>query len=149
MLDYGETEIVARIEERVAKVTGVPADHVEKLNMVRYRPGEFFKVHHDGVHRPATLFLYLNDVPESEGGETEFPYLGIRVRPKKGSAVVWKNITEDGQMDERLIHQGLPPKSGIKYGVNCFVNEAPLRCYERAHRAQAMMENKSGNGKIP
>jgi prolyl 4-hydroxylase len=33
-------------------------------------------------HRIYTMFLYFSDV--EEGGETDFPDLGISVRPKKG-----------------------------------------------------------------
>jgi hypothetical protein len=40
----------------------------------------------------------------------------------KGCAVMWSNVLETGTEDLRLLHQALPPKTGIKYGVNCFFN---------------------------
>ena len=42
--------------------------------------------------RILTFFLYLSDV--EEGGETAFPSLGIKVKPKKGKAVLWPSVMD-------------------------------------------------------
>mmetsp|Transcript_49382 Transcript_49382/g.117497 ORF Transcript_49382/g.117497 Transcript_49382/m.117497 type:complete len:259 (+) Transcript_49382:62-838(+) len=131
-LGYGESVVVERILARVATVTGYPLENVEKLVMVRYMPGETFMLHHDGAHRPKTVFVYLNDV--SDGGETTFPYLGLKVRPKMGTAMMWQNNVprsdEIGEAiaDRRMDHEAVPPADGcIKYGMNAFVSERPQR----------------------
>mmetsp|Transcript_9645 Transcript_9645/g.34313 ORF Transcript_9645/g.34313 Transcript_9645/m.34313 type:complete len:262 (+) Transcript_9645:42-827(+) len=128
-LDYEESLVVERVIARAATVAGFPLEHVEKLVLVRYRPGETFKLHHDGAMRPKTVFAYLNDVPE--GGETRFPHLGLQVRPSLGTAVMWPNVIgsgEDAEADRRMDHEALPPAEGyVKYGVNCFVNARPQR----------------------
>ena len=36
----------------------MPYENVENLNLLRYKPGEFFKEHHDGGFRPKTVFVY-------------------------------------------------------------------------------------------
>ena len=36
-----------RVHERVVNVTGVPKDHAEFFQVLRYEPGQFYKVRHD------------------------------------------------------------------------------------------------------
>lgn len=129
MLKSAHTPTVAGIEERIAAIAGMEVDHLERLNLVRYSPGQFFNKHHDGRFRPLTVFLYLNDLGADDDGETFFPALGLKIKPSKGCAVMWRN-THDGREDMRMVHCGLPPKVGMKYGVNCFFNQKPIKHYE-------------------
>lgn len=127
LLEPEQTTAIAAIEERLANLAGRGLEHLEPLNLVRYQPGQFFAAHHDGGHRSTTIFLYLNDVPQDAGGETHFVKLGLKIRPQKGCAVIWNNLTRDGQRDARLVHQGLPPTGAVKYGMNCFFRVDPVR----------------------
>jgi len=95
--------------------------------LVRYSPGQQFTFHNDGANRPRTVFIYLNDLPEGAGGETFFPNLGVEFIPRRGAAVTWKNIDQDGNEDDKAIHAGMPPREGTKYAVNCFFHKEPLR----------------------
>lgn len=59
-------------------------------------------VAHDRV---LTLLLYLTDQQDpAAGGETAFPMagdgVGIAIAPKKGQAVLFYNLLEDGNGDE-------------------------------------------------
>lgn len=84
-LKRAEDDVVARIERRAADMTGVPLDHFEQLQVVRYEPGQFYKPHHDYLdanladvksrgQRAVTVFVYLNNLKEGEeGGGTKFP----------------------------------------------------------------------------
>ncbi|KAF4753007.1 hypothetical protein FOZ63_002781, partial [Perkinsus olseni] len=126
MLLHAQDDIVAEIERRVASLVGFPADHVERLNMLKYESGEFFGQHHDGAFRPWTVFVTLNDIPRDAGGETLFPALGLKIRPKAGTALVWPNCLENGEADERVVHEALAPRGVRKYAINCFVNEKPV-----------------------
>eukprot|EP00931_Biecheleriopsis_adriatica_P108529 TRINITY_DN82858_c0_g1_i1.p1 TRINITY_DN82858_c0_g1~~TRINITY_DN82858_c0_g1_i1.p1 ORF type:complete len:318 (+),score=83.38 TRINITY_DN82858_c0_g1_i1:110-1063(+) len=56
-------------------------------NIKHYRRDQWLPVHID--YNRATLMTFLNDV--DEGGHTLFPTLGIKVKPKKGDALVWPN----------------------------------------------------------
>mmetsp|Transcript_21926 Transcript_21926/g.51257 ORF Transcript_21926/g.51257 Transcript_21926/m.51257 type:complete len:333 (-) Transcript_21926:39-1037(-) len=127
VLQPGQSPTLERIEKRLAAMAGLPVEHLECLALVRYAPGQQFKEHHDGRNRPKTIFLYLNDMPPGTGGETEFPVLGLRVRPQKGMAIMWNNTKPDGTVDGKLNHAGRPPKVGFKYGINCFFNEKVVR----------------------
>ncbi|CAE8626381.1 unnamed protein product [Polarella glacialis] len=136
MLRSSQTDLVRDVEFRLAQLAGIQVDYLERLNMVRYEPGQLFNRHHDGRFRPKTVFVYLNDLPENAGGETFFPNLGIKFVPRKGCAVMWSNVLGPGVDDERTIHQGLPPRTGIKFGVNCFFNDKPIKQMEAARISQ-------------
>lgn len=131
MLRYAQTNVIERLEHRIASIAGLPdgVKQMERMNMVRYAPGELFNEHHDGKFRPKTIFVYLNEMAEDDDrGDTFFPVLGYSFKPRKGTAVMWMNATEDGQKeDSRMVHAGRAPKSGVKYGVNCFTNERCMR----------------------
>lgn len=63
-------------------------------------------------HRVLVWTLYLNDV--EEGGETEFIYQHIRIKPKQGTFVMWPaGFTHT--------HRGNPPLSGDKYIVTGWI----------------------------
>jgi len=124
-LDFGESLVVERLLVRVAAVTDYPLCHAEKPILLRYGPGQYFRRHHDGALRPMTVFAYLTDV--ENGGETHFPELQLRVKPVAGTAIMWYNTLDDGTADLRMEHEALPLTSGLKYGINLFVNRCPQR----------------------
>eukprot|EP00479_Gromia_sphaerica_P011169 TRINITY_DN5398_c0_g1_i1.p1 TRINITY_DN5398_c0_g1~~TRINITY_DN5398_c0_g1_i1.p1 ORF type:complete len:101 (+),score=14.89 TRINITY_DN5398_c0_g1_i1:61-363(+) len=69
-----------------------------------------------GYNRFATILFYIH--PAEEGGGTGFPLAkegNLEVRLPKGSAVLFYNMLEDGNLDYYSQHAGLPVKSGIKY----------------------------------
>lgn len=78
-------------------------------------PGQGYHVWHweqDSVHhghRLLLVMLYLNDV--EEGGETEFLYQGLRVKPKQGSIMICPGSFTH-------THRGNPPLTGEKYVMN-------------------------------
>lgn len=58
------------------------------------------------AQRSLVWAIYLNDV--EEGGETEYLYQSTRIKPKRGSVVIWPaHFTH--------VHRGNPPLSGHKY----------------------------------
>ncbi|CAK0834869.1 unnamed protein product, partial [Prorocentrum cordatum] len=133
-----QTAAVGRIELRLASLAKLPVETLERPTVVRYAPGEHFNEHHDGKFRPRTVFVYLNDLPEDDpGGDTFFPHLGLSFRPRAGCAVIWTNTTPDGREDSRLCHCGRPPKSGVKFGINCFFNTERMRL---VHSPQAEVQ---------
>lgn len=129
-LRSSQTPVIRSIESRLSLLAGMHIDHLEHLVVVRYEPGQFFNRHHDGRFRTKTIFLYLNDLPEGDGGETFFPDLRMKFTPRKGSAILWSNLVSEGVEDWRLVHQGLPPRTAMKYGINAFFNTKPVRQWE-------------------
>lgn len=91
MVDRVPTPFLTSLLLRVSHVMGVLPQYVERMQVVRYTPGQYFKQHQDfllsrpvvadGGQRCKTLFVYLNDVAEDEaGGRTQFTNLGGGVR---------------------------------------------------------------------
>lgn len=93
----------------------------ERLRLCRYREGQQFRIHQDGVHhrgadeRSRLTFMIYLDGPESfDGGDTVFyadgpraePDVIARVRPRRGSVIVF---------DHALWHAGEPLTRGRKH----------------------------------
>jgi prolyl 4-hydroxylase len=134
----GETELVARIEARLAALLRWPADHGEGLQVLRYGPGGEYRAHHDffnpalagsarhlaqGGQRVGTCILYLAEV--EGGGGTRFPELGYEVRPQPGAALYFADVDEAGREDTRTLHAGLPVIAGSKYIATKWLRERP------------------------
>jgi len=127
--------IVAGVIERMTKMTSIPYDNFESLQLVKYELGQFYQRHHDFsiLHdehpygpRILTFFLYLNDV--EGGGGTKFDYLNFTAQPKKGMALVWPSMTDNlEEMDDWTWHEALPVLKGNKYGANTWIH---LRDYQ-------------------
>lgn len=43
---------------------------------------------------------------------------GLMVRPKKGSAIFWVNLDDEGRGDNRVVHAGMPVTNWTKVGMN-------------------------------
>jgi prolyl 4-hydroxylase len=109
-----------------------PEKNAEELQVVHYDVGQKYDAHHDwGVSgfpesRYITLLLYLNDpLHENAGGETSFPKgnngLGMKVLPKKGSALLFYSLLEDGNGDDLSLHAAMPVHQGEKWLANFWV----------------------------
>lgn len=132
MFINGENLLIKTLEERAAKLVGFDSALVE-IQVVHYLPGQQFAPHYDylddplkqarGTQRIFTLLVYLNEIEPGEGGQTFFPKLNVKIRPKKNSAVLWRNILPNGNEDERTLHAGLPIESGEKWAVNIWLHE--------------------------
>ena len=136
MLQRGETELVNRIEARLAAVTRWPAENGEGLQMLQYEKGNEYRPHYDwfdasrpgprkhlerGGQRVATIIMYLSDV--EEGGGTSFPNIGLTVQPKKGCAVFFANTDAYRTPDQHTLHAGEPVEKGVKYIATKWLRE--------------------------
>ncbi len=78
----------------------------------RTRPGEYYAWHIDGgshafSQRQLVAIWYLNDVP-GPGGETEFQYQALRIRPECGKLLLFPPFWTHR-------HRGVAPQRGVKY----------------------------------
>lgn len=121
---------IGRIEARMSDVLGIENDYAETMQAQRYQLGQEFKAHHDFFHpsqdywqqegpsggqRSWTAMIFLNE--PDEGGTTEFPNLGIGVRPQSGMMLIWNNMNPDGTPNYKTLHTGTPVKAGVKYVI--------------------------------
>ncbi|EOD40839.1 hypothetical protein EMIHUDRAFT_222190 [Emiliania huxleyi CCMP1516] len=96
--------------------TGLPRSRMEEPQLARYgagqRDGEAGHAAGPGL-RLATVLVYLTSL--ASGGETDFPRLGLRVRPRRGCALVFFPASEDwldGLPCPDSLHAALPVPSG-------------------------------------
>jgi hypothetical protein len=68
--------------------------------------------HNEALHRVLLFMFYLNDV--EEGGETEFYYQQLKIKPKKGDMVIAPAYFTH-------THRGCMPKSNDKYILTSWV----------------------------
>jgi hypothetical protein len=107
---------VPTLVQKLSKLLLCVPEGLEKMNVVRYDRGAFYKEHCDEDDGPDTMngfeesqrlvsvIVYLNDV--EDGGATNFLKAGISVRPEKGTAVLHLTGTKAFDMDERTLHEG-------------------------------------------
>lgn len=126
MLSHAETDLVARIEARLARITGWPVENGEGLQILRYDKGQEYRAHFDafpggtagqvhcasGGQRVCTSLVYLRS-PE-RGGGTSFPNIGLTLRPRVGSAILFHNVDRAGRRANDTLHAGQPVDQGDK-----------------------------------
>ena len=117
--------LIADVDRRICNMLGIDSSFSEVIQGQYYETGQEFKVHTDYFEddqleqwtgergqRTYTFMVYLNDV--EEGGETEFPRLKERIKPKKGMAVIWNNLNADGSNNINTLHHAHPVGNGWK-----------------------------------
>ena len=146
----GASGVADEIQRRLISIIGLPPDHGEPLQVLRYSPGDRYEPHFDyfdvdeaddgapaGDDRPtestvvrhgqrvATLICYLSDV--AVGGATVFPEIGLEVRPVRGRAVYFTYVDAKGRVDPTSLHGGAPVDEGEKWIVTQWCRERPYR----------------------
>jgi len=127
--------VVQDVQKRVEALTGVPTVYSEFMQLLEYKEGQFYKVHHDQNSprssawgpRMYTFFMYLSD--GYTGGHTHFPRLNITVEAAKGRALVWTSVLDSDpyERDDRTDHESQPVISGVKYAANYWLHMYPFR----------------------
>jgi prolyl 4-hydroxylase len=122
----GESELLRRIEARIAALVNWPVENGEGVQVLNYKPGAEYKAHYDyfdpaqpgtatilkrGGQRVGTLVMYLNAV--EAGGGTSFPDVQLEVAPVKGNAVFF--AYDRAHPASRSLHGGSPVVAGEKW----------------------------------
>jgi len=120
--------VVAGVIKRCLKHVDRPMDNCEKLQVLRYKPGGFYKPHYDafehGINpRMYTFIFALNE--DYEGGETAFPRIKKEYKLKKGDCLLFENLDNYELITGRAYHGGKPVKSGEKWVCNLWVHKHP------------------------
>lgn len=132
--ERGESELVRRIETRIAELVAWPVDHGEGLQVLRYGLGAEYRPHYDyfdpavpstplilkrGGQRLASLVIYLHT--SSKGGSTIFPNVALQVAPIKGNAVFFSYNAPHPSTG--TLHGGAPVIEGEKWIVTKWLRE--------------------------
>lgn len=128
--------VIQMLRGRIAAATNLPLPVFEPAQIMHYSVGEEFRPHYDFLtdetagwaaqlvrfgQRIATFLLYLND--DYEGGETEFPAIGLSYRGRKGDALFFANIEPSGAPDRKTLHAGKPPTRGEKWILSQWIRD--------------------------
>jgi predicted 2-oxoglutarate/Fe(II)-dependent dioxygenase YbiX len=133
----GNADLVLRlVVERIARAAGMAPANFEVAKLLHYEPGQQFAPHCDFQEpatpalaqevarrgqRVATVLVYLND--DYEGGETDFPLVGLRHRAAQGDALLFWNVKPSGALDYDTLHAGLPPTRGVKWVLSQWIRD--------------------------
>lgn len=133
---------IEKIDKRISRHLNIPIQLGEITQGQRYLVGQEFKDHYDFFgkgsmkghgekwgNRTWTFMIYLND--DLEGGETHFSALGIKFKPKRGMAVYWQNMDENGVVNKYTKHAGRPVIEGKKYIITKWFREKPTGTYKQ------------------
>lgn len=133
--------LIGSIIRRVCQMTGVPFEHAEKMQVVKYQPNGYYNEHHDsccennpecieferiGGQRVVTMIMYLTD--QYEGGATRFVKLERDYKLPKYSGLLFYPLQRDGEHGKKkghplALHAGMPVLSGEKYIANVWLRE--------------------------
>jgi prolyl 4-hydroxylase len=127
------------VRERIAAVTALPTVAFEPPQIFHYALGQEIKPHYDALRlgdqgygqggsykgdRIATFLLYLND--DYDGGELEFPHVGVRHRGRAGDGVYFAHIDEAGVPDKKSLHAALPVTRNEKFILSQWIHDRPF-----------------------
>jgi prolyl 4-hydroxylase len=130
--------LVARVQQRLSRLTGIPLSQAEPLQGQRYAPGQEFRPHTDSFNpggadyflhcaeagqRSWTAMIYLNE--PDEGGATRFKAISKTIQPETGKLILWNNLLPDGSPNAATIHQGMKVRRGTKYVLTQWYRQYP------------------------
>jgi prolyl 4-hydroxylase len=138
-LSHQSSEVVIEIESRITQLLGFMLNQQEAIQILHYQVGGEYRPHYDffpptdtgsqpaiaqAGQRLATLIMYLNT--PAQGGSTDLPNIGLSVTAKKGSAVYFENIDQNGLPDHNTLHAGAPVLAGEKWIATKWFRERAL-----------------------
>jgi prolyl 4-hydroxylase len=131
---FENNNIISQINQKIYNELNITKEFAEPTQGQLYEIGQEYKYHNDyfwgsdvdkycnvSGQRTYTCMIYLND--NFEGGETDFWYLGIKIKPKIGKAVFWKNSEGLGHENKGSLHAGSPVISGEKMIITKWFRE--------------------------
>lgn len=140
-IKHDHDAVTHRVAERIASVVGLPLEHAESYQVIRYDSGQEYRAHFDaydldtergqrcckrGGQRLITVLGYLT--PVELGGSTRFPKLDIQVEPARGRLLIFHNCySGTNTRHPHSLHQGSPVEKGRKWAFNLWFHERPFR----------------------
>jgi prolyl 4-hydroxylase len=124
-----ENPAIHALNRRIAALTGTQPSQGEPLQVLSYRPGQQYRAHVDALprtdnQRALTILVSLNH--GYDGGETHFVAPGLKVKGRKGDAILFRNVDDTGKPDRLSEHAGLPVTAGRKLIASRWIRERAL-----------------------
>lgn len=134
----GESELVSRIEARIARLVNWPVENGEGIQVLQYGVGAEYKPHYDyfapdepgtptilqrGGQRVGTVVMYLSE--PAKGGGTVFPDVGFETAPKRGNAVFFSY--DRAHPASKSLHGGAPVLEGEKWIATKWMREREFK----------------------
>ncbi|MGJ8563158.1 MAG: 2OG-Fe(II) oxygenase [Alphaproteobacteria bacterium] len=127
--------VSALLQRKLSFAAGIPPENGEFITLLRYRPGQEYRPHHDFLEEDAgdyskvkacgqrshTLLTYLNE--GYTGGKTAFPKLDISVKGARGQGLLFQNTAASGVPIQDSLHAGTPVTSGEKWLATLWCRE--------------------------
>jgi prolyl 4-hydroxylase len=126
-------DLVADLERRIEATFGVAPERFEGWQATRFGETDGYDFHLDaggyanepGGEREWTFLLFL-DTPAAGGG-TAFRHLDRTYEASAGRLLAWRNLTEGGAPDERLLHAATPVTAGTKTTLMTWARQRAVR----------------------
>ena len=125
-----EDPVISEVVNKCVSNTDRPFRNCEKLQVLKYTTGGFYKTHQDAFEndtnmRMHTCIIALNS--GYEGGETEFPNINKKYKLEKGDMLLFDNTNDWGWMTTESEHGGLPVTEGEKWICNLWIRTYPYQ----------------------
>ena len=121
--------IIDGVIRKCLKYVDRPIENCESLQVVRYKPGGFYSLHHDDLDQPNkrmyTFIIGLND--DYEGGETVFPVIKKSYRLHPGDVLLFDNLDNYEMKTRKALHKGNPVNNGEKWICNLWVRKYAIK----------------------
>jgi prolyl 4-hydroxylase len=124
--------VIKKIREKTADFLKIPQNNIETIQFLKYVKGEKYSYHYDLLpgdnvpnQRVHTIIVYLNTLAPEDGGATSFFHYNLKVTPKKGMGVWFKNLNDDGTSNTKSLHAGeeILADGVIKYALNIWTRQ--------------------------
>ena len=121
-----EDPAVHALNRRLAVVSETSYGQGEATLILRYKGAQEYRPHFDFVRSEAnqrfkTVLVYLNH--DYEGGDTCFPEVGLKIKGRKGDALIFTSALPDRSVDPLSKHAGLPVTRGTKFLCTKWIRE--------------------------
>ena len=122
-LKHLDNLIFDRIGQAISKYHdkhGIIVSYDEGYKVLKYTESDYYNMHYDSAsffsHRQISAIIFLND--NFNGGELEFPNQGIKIRPVKGTVLIFPS----NYLYKHVVNK---ITDGIRYAIVTWLNSDP------------------------
>ena len=142
-----KSPLVRDVMQKCISMTDRPFRNSEHLQVLKYKPGGFYSVHHDAFEyektpRVFTAIIALND--DYTGGGTGFPTLNRVYKLNQGDVLLFNTLNDWGLHTDKALHAGMPVKSGEKWICNLWIHRHAYSLKDDEEEAEEHIKRETG-----